>query len=56
MKVHPLADLFPMLPDDELDAMAASIKEHGLRHPILTGEWMRGWRDCRGHCRRSQSL
>jgi ParB-like chromosome segregation protein Spo0J len=38
MNVHPLAAMFPMLPDDELNALAESIKEHGQRHPILIGE------------------
>lgn len=38
MNVHPLAAMFPMLPDDELDALAASIKEHGQRHPILIAD------------------
>jgi ParB-like chromosome segregation protein Spo0J len=38
MNVHPLAAMFPMLPDDELDALATSIKEHGQRHPILIAD------------------
>lgn len=33
-EIHPLADLFPMLPDDDLDALAESIAEHGQREPI----------------------
>jgi hypothetical protein len=37
--VHPCADVFPMLPDDELDALAADIKTHGLKNPIVL------WRD-----------
>lgn len=38
MPAHPLAAMFPMLPDDELNALADSIKEHGQRHPILIAE------------------
>ena len=34
-EVHPYADAFPMLPDDDLDALAADIAAHGQRHPIL---------------------
>src|SRR6516165_1484629 len=33
-KVHPAADVFPMLPDEELDALAEDIKAHGIRVPI----------------------
>jgi hypothetical protein len=32
--VHPAADLFPMMPDDELDELAADIEKHGLRQAI----------------------
>jgi len=35
VKVHPVADLFPMLSDQELQGLANSIKEHGLIHPCI---------------------
>lgn len=31
---HPLADRFPMLPEDELELLAADIAANGLEHPI----------------------
>jgi len=34
-EVHPVADLFPMMTDDELDDLAADIKANGLIHPIV---------------------
>jgi ParB-like chromosome segregation protein Spo0J len=34
IKVHPTADLFPMMADDELDELAADIEKHGLRQAI----------------------
>ena len=33
--VHPVAAKFPMVPDDELEALVASISEDGLRHPLV---------------------
>jgi hypothetical protein len=37
--VHPVADLFPMLANDELAELAEDIKQRGLLHPIvLDGE------------------
>jgi ParB-like chromosome segregation protein Spo0J len=35
VKVHPLAAIFPMLSEDELDDLAADIKANGLLHPIV---------------------
>ena len=35
MEIHPLAALFPMMSDDELQDLAVDIKEHGLLHPIV---------------------
>lgn len=34
-KVHEAAGLFPMLPEDELQELAADIKTNGLIHPIV---------------------
>lgn len=33
--VHPLANVFPMLDEDELRELADDIRENGLRHPIV---------------------
>jgi hypothetical protein len=35
LPIHPLADRFPMLPDDEQAELADDIKAHGLLHPIM---------------------
>jgi ParB-like nuclease domain len=35
VKIHPAADLFPMMSDEELDALAADIKKNGLRHRVI---------------------
>lgn len=40
MEVHPLADLFPLLPDSELQSLADDIAAHGLHEPI----WLHGGR------------
>jgi ParB-like chromosome segregation protein Spo0J len=38
-EIHPYAAAFPMLPDADLDALAADIKSNGLLHPlVLTGD------------------
>lgn len=34
-EVHPVADLFPMLPEDELHELAADIRANGLQHPLV---------------------
>jgi ParB-like chromosome segregation protein Spo0J len=36
LPVHPVAELFPMLPDADLREMAASIARDGLIHPCIT--------------------
>jgi ParB-like chromosome segregation protein Spo0J len=37
-KVHPIAALFPMMSNEELDALAATIKTDGLHNPIVLDE------------------
>ena len=34
-KVHPAADVFPMMSDEDLESLAADIKANGLKHPIV---------------------
>jgi N6-adenosine-specific RNA methylase IME4 len=34
-RIHPVANVFPMMTSDELSALAEDIKEHGLMHPII---------------------
>jgi hypothetical protein len=38
MNIHPLAEAFPMMTDDELADLAADIKENGQIHPIIVDE------------------
>lgn len=52
MKIHPAAEIFPMLSGEELDSLAADIKAHGLRHELVTyeGELLDGrnrWAACK---------
>ena len=35
LPVHPAAELFPKMTDDELDELGADIKKHGLRHDVV---------------------
>jgi hypothetical protein len=35
IKVHPAADLFPMMNDEELDALGEDIKQCGLNHKVI---------------------
>jgi hypothetical protein len=51
LKAHPIADLFPLLEGEELQALADDIKENGLQEAILVfeGEIIDGrnrWRAC----------
>lgn len=43
LKVHPAADLFPMLAPDELRALGEDIRTNGLHEPVVI------WRDAQGH-------
>jgi ParB-like chromosome segregation protein Spo0J len=52
MTAHPIADLFPLLKGEELQALADDIKENGLYEAILVfeGEIIDGrnrWRACK---------
>ncbi len=41
LKIHPAAELFPRMSDDELRELAADIKAHGLKQPIVS--WSPGY-------------
>jgi hypothetical protein len=52
LKLHPAAEIFPQLTDEELDELAKDIEAHGLRQPIwvLDGKILDGrnrWNACR---------
>jgi hypothetical protein len=38
LKIHPIADLFPMMTEEELQYLAADIKANGLVHPIIVDD------------------
>ncbi|MER5348933.1 ParB/RepB/Spo0J family partition protein [Kitasatospora sp. NPDC002551] len=37
LKIHPYADMFPLLAEDEMHDLAEAIKTHGLLEPIVLG-------------------
>jgi hypothetical protein len=43
LPVHPAADLFPLMSDDELKTLGEDIKKNGLRTPIIL--WAEGFAD-----------
>jgi hypothetical protein len=43
-KVHPAADAFPMLPEDELRKLGEDIKANGLKEPIIL--WVSETKEC----------
>jgi hypothetical protein len=40
--IHPVAALFPMMTDNEIEDLATDIKANGLVHPIILGDWLDG--------------
>jgi len=36
-KIHPVAELFPMMSEDELRELGEDIKEHGLKNRLFSG-------------------
>jgi ParB-like chromosome segregation protein Spo0J len=43
LPVHPAAELFPALSDDELRALGKDIEEHGIQRPVTLIEDGSGW-------------
>jgi hypothetical protein len=39
LPVHPAAELFPRMSEEELDALAKDIQKYGLTSPIVIGHW-----------------
>ena len=35
LKLHPIAELFPRMPDGEFEALKEDIRHHGVRQPVL---------------------
>jgi hypothetical protein len=48
LRVHPVAALFPMMSDAELEDLAADIKVNGLVLPITLGDWKENGEDITG--------
>jgi hypothetical protein len=40
LKIHPAAEVDPMMSDDELRVLGEDIKKNGLQHPITTYDGM----------------
>ena len=56
MKSHPYADALPLLEGEAFDALAADIKENGLREPIVTFDGaILDWRNLTGRAWRQES-
>ena len=54
LAVHPAADVFPMMSNEDLDELAADIKANGLLHPIIVnGDLLIDGRNRREACRRA---
>ena len=40
MKTHPLAEIFPMMEDEDIFDLQTDIEQNGLLHPIITHDGM----------------